>query len=237
VPRARRADNVTKGSPPRTRKGEQTRAKLVKAAKAVFEQDGFLDARISDIAKKARMSYGAFYHYFDSKEEIFREVAESQEELLTAPADADEPPPVDSPRARIHEANRRYLERYRREARIMGIIEQVSRYDPHVNAVRMETQKHFAERSEGAIRRLQAAGLADRRVNPALAADALGSMVARFAELWLTQGYRDYDFDEAVDQLTLLWANAIGLDSSGGRAGHRAPGQNAKKAPVRSRAP
>jgi hypothetical protein len=41
-------------------------------------------------------------------------------------------------------------------------------------------------------------------------------MVARFAELWLTQGYRDYDFDEAVDQLTLLWANAIGLDANGG---------------------
>jgi len=236
VPRARRADNVTKGSPPRTRKGERTRAKLVKAAKAVFEQDGFLDARISDIAKKARMSYGAFYHYFDSKEQIFREVAESQEELLTAPAEADDPPPAgDSPRARIHEANRRYLDRYRREARIMGIIEQVSRYDPHVNAVRMETQKHFAERSERAIRRLQAAGLADRRVNPAIAADALGSMVARFAELWLTQGYRDYDFDEAVDQLTLLWANALGLDTNDGRAGDRVRNHMAKKAPVRTR--
>jgi len=234
VPRARRAENVTKGNPPRTRKGEQTRAKLVKAAKAVFEQDGFLDARISDITKKARMSYGAFYHYFESKEQIFREVAESQEELLTAPAEGDDPPPVDdSPRDRIHEANRRYLDRYRREARIMGIIEQVSRYDPHVNAVRMETQRHFAERSEQAIRRLQTEGSADRRVNPAIAADALGSMVARFAELWLTQGYRDYDFDEAVDQLTLLWANAIGLDTNGGRAATRVRIHKAKKAPVR----
>jgi hypothetical protein len=24
-------------------------------------------------------------------------------------------------------------------------------------------------------------------------------------------GYREYDFDEAVEQLTLLWANALGL--------------------------
>jgi hypothetical protein len=36
-------------------------------------------------------------------------------------------------------------------------------------------------------------------------------MVARFAELWLVQGYREYDFDEAVEQLTRLWANALGL--------------------------
>jgi AcrR family transcriptional regulator len=189
-----------------------TRAKLVKAAKTVFERDGFLDARISDIAKRARVSYGAFYHYFESKDQIFREVAEAQEERLTAPADPDEPRASDdSAASRIREANRRYLQRYRDEARIMRVIEEASRYDGHVNAVRMASQKHFASRSEQAIRRLQKEGQADPRVNPTIAADALGSMVGRFAELWLTQGYREYDFDEAVDQLSLLWANAIGL--------------------------
>ena len=28
------------------------------------------------------------------------------------------------------------------------------------------------------------------------------------------QGYREYDFDEAVEQLSLLWANALGLKES-----------------------
>jgi AcrR family transcriptional regulator len=207
------ASTTAAGSPPRSRKGEQSRAQLIKAAKEIFERDGFLNARISDIAKRARLSYGAFYHYFDSKEQIFREVAEAQEVRLTAPQNRvgesgrDDP----SPRERIRQANRSYLERYRSEARIMGVIEQVSRYDPHVNEARIASQKHFAERAELAIRRLQSEGAADPQVDPALAADALGSMVARFAELWLTQGYRNYDFEEAVDQLTLLWANAIGL--------------------------
>jgi hypothetical protein len=45
-----------------------------------------------------------------------------------------------------------------------------------------------------------------------MAADALGAMTARIAELWLVQGYREYDFDEAVEQLTILWANALGLE-------------------------
>ena len=36
-------------------------------------------------------------------------------------------------------------------------------------------------------------------------------MIARVAELWLVQGYRDYDFDQAVEQLSLLWSNALGL--------------------------
>jgi hypothetical protein len=59
---------------------------------------------------------------------------------------------------------------------------------------------------------MQSEGRADPRVNPAIAADALGAMIARFAELWLTQGYREYDFDEVVEQLSLLWTNAIRLE-------------------------
>jgi AcrR family transcriptional regulator len=206
-----------KGAPnhhPRSAKGEQTRARLVQAAKEIFERDGLFDARITDIATRAKVSYGAFYHYFDTKEQLFREVAAAQELRLSAPPDETERPRSgDSPVDVIRDANRRYLERYRAETRLMRVIEQASRYDPHVNAERMASQRNFAQRSERSIKRLQSEGRADPRVNPAIAADALGAMIARFAELWLTQGYREYDFDEVVDQLSLLWANALRLDT------------------------
>jgi AcrR family transcriptional regulator len=55
---------------PRSRKGTQTRIRLVNAAKLVFERDGFLDARIVDIAQTAQLAPGSFYHYFDPKEQI-----------------------------------------------------------------------------------------------------------------------------------------------------------------------
>lgn len=209
---------------PRSQKGARTRARLVEAAKSIFEDEGFLEARISDIAERAGMSHGSFYHYFESKEQIFREVAEAQEELLTAPpTDGDGDGDSDSDGAtevsdgvhveleRIRRANRRYLQRYRDNARIMGVIEEVSRYDDHVNEARMRRQRHFAERAEASIRRLQESGAADPDVDAAVAAVALGSMVARFAEIWLVQGWAKFDFDDAVEQLTRLWANAIGL--------------------------
>jgi AcrR family transcriptional regulator len=198
---------------PRSRKGAETRARLIEVAKQVFEEDGFLAARISDISKRAGLSHGSFYHYFDSKEQIFREVAETQERLLTAspPAGSVSAPAPDSHRERIRRANRRYLEQYRDEARIMGLIEQVSRYDEPVRAVRAATQKHFADRAERSIRRLQEEGAADPAIDPAIAAMALGAMVARFAELWLVQRYSDYDFEETVEQLTALWCNALRL--------------------------
>jgi AcrR family transcriptional regulator len=188
---------------------------MLEAAKAVFEETGFLEARITDIADRAGLSHGSFYHYFDSKEQVFREVAEAQETLLTAPAvddrdDADAAPPP-SEVERIRRANRLYFERYRDNGRIMGVIEEVSRYDAHVNDARMRRQKHFADRAEHAIRRLQAEGAADPDVDPHIAAVALGSMVGRFAELWLVEEWEKFDFDDVVEQVTRLWANAIGL--------------------------
>jgi AcrR family transcriptional regulator len=220
---ANRSSRANESTTPRSRKGVQTRARLVEAAKEIFERDGFLEARISDIANRAGLSHGSYYHYFESKEQLFREVAEMQEDRLTAPperpAATDATAATDasgrnnaSPWDRIRRANRRYLERYRDEARIMGVIEQVSRYDEHVNSVRMDRQRHFAERSERAIRRWQKEGLVDPDVDATIAADALGAMVARFAELWLVQGYREYDFDHAVEQMTRLWGNALRLE-------------------------
>jgi AcrR family transcriptional regulator len=204
-----------------SRKGLQTRARLVEAAKRVFERDGFLEARIVDIAEAANLAPGSFYHYFDSKEELFLEVAQMQEERLTAPSPESSAEGRDrSPTESIRRANRLYLERYRDEAALMGVIEQVSRYDDDVNAARMATMKHFVERAERSIRRLQDDGRADARLNPSMAADALGAMIARVAELWLVQGYREYDFDRAVDQLSMLWANALGLT---GESGHDDP--------------
>jgi AcrR family transcriptional regulator len=198
------------GSTPRSAKGARTRARLVDAAKRIFERDGFLESRIVDIADEAEIAPGTFYHYFDSKEEVFREVAEMQEARLVAVPDHPLRPD-ESAMEEIRAAIRLYMSRYREEAAIMGVIEQVSRYDEHVNAVRLATLQHFFEQSEHNIRSLQRAGAADARLDARLAAAALCSMTARFAELWLVQGYDDYDFEDAVEQLSMLSANALGI--------------------------
>jgi AcrR family transcriptional regulator len=206
----------------RTPKGERTRARLLNAAQHVFERQGFLGARVSDIADRARISHGTFYHYFDSKEEVFRELAQTQEAQLIAAADFDEGDLERgaSPRVQVREGVRRYLLQYRAQAGIMGVIEQVSRYDDEVNAARMANQKHFSKRAEDACRRQQRVHMADPTLDPMIAADALGAMTSRFAELWLVQGYRNYDFDEVVEQLSLICANALRHpeDADGGRS-------------------
>jgi AcrR family transcriptional regulator len=195
------------GDTPRSAKGERTRKQLLKAATSVFERDGFLNARIADIAGKAGVSHGSFYHYFDSKEQIFRELAEELEVTLLSvtPAHAGPRDPID----RIRTANRDYLASYVRSAKMMLVIEEVSRYDDEVRRVRFARDDEFNDRLERSIRRLQEDGLADPAIDPYYAAFGLGCMVARFAEMFTRRG--TFDFDTAVEQLTQLWAGAIGL--------------------------
>src|SRR5438105_15123037 len=99
-----------KPSEPRSAKGRRTRARLVEGGKVVFARDGFLNARITDIATEAGVSYGAFYHYFESKEELFREIAELMEVRLLA---MDELPRDESHEYDHYDRNRAAKRSYR----------------------------------------------------------------------------------------------------------------------------
>lgn len=224
-----------KSTVPRSLKGARTRARLVDAAKEVFEQHGFLDARISDIAQHAGLAHGSFYHYFTSKEEIFREVAEAVEERLSAPMGSvilDESSQA-APQDRIREALRRYLESYRREAKIMGVIEQMARYDKEINALRQQRHRRNSAQVAASIRDLQQHGLADPDLDPVIAAEALGAMTSRFPELWLVEGAVTCGFDRAVDHLARLFVNALGLAAE--PAGARPANAHLQAAPPEAR--
>jgi AcrR family transcriptional regulator len=197
---------------PRSRKGAETRARLVEAAKAVFETDGFLDARITDIAEGAGVSHGSFYHYFDSKEQVFREVADALDDRLNAPlSDVIFPSSHASPRERISEGNRQFLVSYQRDARLISEVEQVSRYDHDLMAERRQHLQTYGKQLAASIVEMQRVGLVDRELDPVLASHAVGAMVTRFADLWLTQGIVECTLDEAVDQLSRLVGNALQL--------------------------
>ncbi len=57
---------------PKTRRGRETREKLLQAAEIEFGERGYHDASISEITRRAGVALGTFYVYFDSKEEVFR---------------------------------------------------------------------------------------------------------------------------------------------------------------------
>lgn len=52
----------------------QRQKELRRSAIENFSIKGFKNTKISDITTNANVSHGLFYHYFDSKEQLYEEV-------------------------------------------------------------------------------------------------------------------------------------------------------------------
>ncbi|OHV06029.1 TetR/AcrR family transcriptional regulator [Mycobacterium talmoniae] len=195
--------------PPATVRGARTRAALIAAARKVFERDGYVDAKLTDITRAARCATGSFYTYFANKEEIFAAVLEQAQQDMMHPgmgrvSDADDPYAV------LEASNRAYLEAYRRNAKLMGLLEQVAQVDPEFRKFRTRRADAFIERNAAGIADLQDRGIADRHIDPLLASRALSGMVSRFAySVFVVEEVDEVDFDELVATVTRLWANAL----------------------------
>lgn len=195
--------------PPATVRGARTRAALIAAARKVFERDGYLDARLTDITKAARCATGSFYTYFANKEEIFAAVLEQAQQDMMHPG-MGRVSDTDDPYAILAASNRAYLEAYRRNAKLMGLLEQVAHIDPGFREFRTRRAGAFIERNAAGIADLQARGLADPGVDPLLASRALSGMVSRLAYGTFTLGeVGEVDFETLVATVTRLWANAL----------------------------
>src|SRR5215831_1546830 len=121
----------------RARQRAETRTRLLTAAKEVFEEKGYVEARVSDIAERAGVAKGLLYYYFDTKQAIFRELAaEVDRELAHAIDVMLDRSSGPTPAERLRAAIRVHLETYRNDARIMNVIEEAARYDRVVSEAR-----------------------------------------------------------------------------------------------------
>jgi AcrR family transcriptional regulator len=192
---------------PRTKRGLATRATLLAAAREVFERDGFLAARSTDIAAQAGVASGTFYTYFKDKEEAFDAVfAAAEEEMLHPHVPAEETP--SGPRARIETAHRAYLVAYRKNAKLMAVINQVAAIDDHYRVLMRKRSEAFVRRNASWIEHLQEEGLADRELDAYQASRALSGMVSRLAHSTYVLGQKT-PLETLVETLTALWVNAL----------------------------
>lgn len=221
------------GSLPGTEKGRRMRSQLLSAAREVFERDGYLNARVADIAAAAGASHGSFYTYFESKTEIFRSlVGEELQRLYTmlgsdpqVPTTGRGIPEPSMPRRSVEEivagierANLRFVAMYQQNAALLGLFEQVTSFDPEVRALRMQVRRRMVDRVAASIRRIQAEGLVSTDLEAHYTASILVSMANGIVHHWLVVG-EDFDGEVLIHTLNQLWVGALGLprDAQDGR--------------------
>jgi AcrR family transcriptional regulator len=188
-----------------TDRTRETRNKLLRVARDVFEEDGFDGASVSRIVSESNVSRGTFYLYFESKEDIFRTLAE---ELLNQVVELQRPEETD-PREAIRSAIAAFVVYYRDHARLMAVLEQVATHDEGFRKLRRDMRRGVAERAVRFIASLQRKGVVPATVDPRYAATALTGMVDRFAYVWLVLE-EDFEEAEVVENLSTIWFQAIG---------------------------
>jgi AcrR family transcriptional regulator len=194
---------------PLTGRGHARRAAILDAARRVFEDKGFLDARVTDIATEAKVAQGTFYTYFDSKDAIFQAVATRVVGDMLVELGANRPH-ADATYERTYGAMKRFVDSYKRNARIVGLMEQVGTFTPEMKRIRLQLREAHVDRMARAIEREQEAGLADDTLDPQLTAELVGSMVDHICHVWLNLG-KEFDEQELLDALTVVWLRGAGI--------------------------
>jgi AcrR family transcriptional regulator len=212
-PLARSRDALASLSP----KGLRTRRRLLEGARCAFEQAGsYVDTRISDIVKESGCAYGTFYTYFDTKEQLFYELAvEVANEMYHENASRYRGEKL---LERIDSALRQFIQSYRKHAGILTIIEQAASLYPEFRGLRRQLRQAFVERNIANLKRWSEEGLIDRTIDPVITAHALVSMIDNFSYVWFVLG-ETFDEDEAVTTLTRLWTNALTMSDYRGDSG------------------
>ena len=181
----------------------------------MFEEVPFRQAKLTDITAAAGVAAGTFYTYFDSKEEIFREVADEVLADLSHAARRD-PDNTEGDAVRdIAYASRQYFLACLRNAGVVRSMEQLAVSDEGISRSRRSTVRVGVKRVEKWIRRLQERGVCDLELDPRTTAIALHTMNVRVAYDHLLLSGDPNDVEPLVAAVTRVWARAVGLEKPG----------------------
>lgn len=195
-----------------TARGRRTRANLVAAAKQVFGVTSFAETRIADITQQASTANGTFYTYFDTKEDIFREVAVEVLEEMSVSARFDPDDLGGDPARRVAKALANYYRTCLRNVGVARSIEQVAERDPEVARARRKTLVTGVKMFERWIYALQRHGICDTNIDPWTTAMILHTMTVRVAYDHLMRWGDESDVERLAQAVTQIWARTLGLE-------------------------
>jgi AcrR family transcriptional regulator len=192
------------------RKGRATDEAFKEAARVVFARDGYLNAKIGDIAAEAGRSAASFYNYYDTKADLLIALAEEFHEEATSLAMLPFRAGLAGPDA-LREAVAGFWRTYaKRRGELIGIF-QAAMVEGSFHDRWLELRGEAIRRIAGEVRLAQARGYCPG-VDPVMTASALSAMLEHFCYIWLGQGGEKgvpLDDDRALDAVATIWVKAV----------------------------
>lgn len=212
---------------PPTKRGQQTRTRLIRAAETVFGDVGYYDTRVSEITRDAGVAMGTFYLYFPSKEELFRALVTSlNHDLRRTLSEGTSKLPTRA--AAEAEGLRRFFRFLLKHRKLYRIVKEAASVDP---ALYREYVERIAQGYRAGLTRAMEAGEV-KRADPELLAYALMGIAETVATRYVIweDGMTESKFDQLVELIL------HGLLADGEKARTASPTAVTVPAPPRRRA-
>jgi len=186
-------------------RAERTASRLRLAAREAFAELGWNATRVEDIVRRAGVSHGTFYTYYENKSALLRDLVEASQADLAALAAA--PWRGDDVRGALEHVISGVVDLFARDAVVVKTWLQAAREDDAFRDLYVDSRALFVRR---VAEHLSAASAASGRRSPTApsVAAALVAMVEHFAYLWLVLG-EPHDRDDAIAALVLVWGSAL----------------------------
>lgn len=194
-------------------KAENKHTKIIAAATKVFAKKGFFTARISDIAKEAKVADGTIYLYFNNKydillsvfEEEVGKIVENTENLLRQEND---------PRRQLAIFCSQHLQAMKKNRYLAEVI-QIELRQPYklIKEYRDHTFSRYTGIIAEIIKKGQGSGFFREDLHPDLAKRCIFGALDEISRVWNASLETNYSVDDIVNEVLTIFLS--GIETSG----------------------
>jgi AcrR family transcriptional regulator len=171
---------------PSTRKGRETRNRLIAAARTVSARDGYTAMRIADVVELAQSSTGALYRYFTDGDDLFAAaIGDLHREFLDASRTRTHNF-AHEPYEAMREAHEGYLAHYYHHREFMRAFIEAAHVTDRFRQIWWAMRRDHVERFVHSVKRHHGIDQVDG-LPLIVVADGLGAMLEHCAYIWFAQ--------------------------------------------------
>lgn len=180
-------------------------SKIISAATKVFAKKGFFNARISDIAKEAKVADGTIYLYFNHKFDVLISVFEEEIGGLIAQVStalAVEP----DPRKQLEIFASKHLTMMKKNRNLAEVIQiELRQSAKHIKEYRNNKFSEYLDIVSTIIKAGQAQEIYRADIKPGIAKRAFFGALDEISRVWTLSLDTEYTVEETISQIMAIF--------------------------------
>jgi len=183
--------------------------KIIVAATKVFAQKGFFNARISDIAKEAKVADGTIYLYFNNKFDILISVLEEEIGKIIDQIEKAIEKETD-PEKMLTIFIEKHLSAMKQNKNLAEVIHlELRQSDRLVKEYRNTTFKQYIDVISRIIKKGQDLDIYRKDIIPSIAKRAFFGALDEVSRVWTTPNDDKYSLEETTEQIIALFLSGM----------------------------